>query len=99
MDDFVIPADNEQELEERTIKFLKVAEQYNLCFKQTKCEFGVEEVPVLEVRISKGKVQMEEEKVMAVQDWPPPTNVKGVQSFLGFTNFYQQFIKDFSKIA
>jgi hypothetical protein len=56
MDDFVIPATNEQELEERTIKFLKVAEQHNLCFKRTKCKFGVKEVLVLGVRISKGKV-------------------------------------------
>jgi len=31
--------------------------------------------------------------------WPAPTNKKEVQSFLGFTNFYRQFIKDFSEHA
>jgi len=33
MDDFVIPAKIEKELEEHTIRFLKIAEKHNLCFK------------------------------------------------------------------
>ena len=32
-------------------------------------------------------------------NWPTPTKVKDVQSFLGLANFYCQFVKDFSKIA
>ena len=42
---------------------------------------------------------MEEEKVKAIKEWKTPTNVKDVKSFLGFANFYQQFIKDFSHIT
>jgi hypothetical protein len=42
---------------------------------------------------------MEEEKIEAIKNWKVPTNVKGVESFLGFMNFYQQFIKNFSIIA
>jgi hypothetical protein len=38
-------------------------------------------------------------KVVGVADWPEPTSKKEVQSFLGFTNFYQCFIKDFSEHA
>ena len=33
MDNFVIPAKTKEELEERTIWFLKIAEKHNLCFK------------------------------------------------------------------
>ena len=33
MDDFIIPARTMEELEEQTIRFLKIAEKHNLCFK------------------------------------------------------------------
>jgi len=53
MDDFVIPARTKEELEEQTIRFLKIAEKYNLCFKQLKCDFNMEEIPILEVIVGK----------------------------------------------
>ena len=36
---------------------------------------------------------------MKAVDWKPPTNIKGVQEFLGFINFYRQFIENFNNIA
>ena len=39
MDNFLMSVKTKKELEERTIQFLKVAEKYNLCFKQSKCNF------------------------------------------------------------
>ena len=49
MDDFVISAKTKKELEEKTVQFLKVAEKYNLCFKQSKCNFDAKEIPILGV--------------------------------------------------
>jgi hypothetical protein len=42
---------------------------------------------------------MDPEKVAAIQAWKAPALVKGVQSFVGFANFYRQFIKNFSEVA
>jgi len=42
---------------------------------------------------------MRESKIEAVRDWPTPTSVKGVREFLGFTNFYRRFIRNYGKIA
>ena len=44
-------------------------------------------------------LQMDPEKVSALQAWEAPTSVQAVQAFLGFANFYRHFIKDFSRIA
>ena len=49
MDNFVILEKTMEELEERMIRFLKIAEKYNLCFKRSKCNFNMEEIPILEV--------------------------------------------------
>jgi len=42
---------------------------------------------------------MDQAKVKVIQDWPEPHRVKDVQSFLGFANFYRQFINDYAKIV
>ena len=68
MDDFVIPAKTIKELEEWTSRFLKIAEKHNLCFKQSKCDFNIEEIPILGVVIGKGQVKMEQEKIKAVKE-------------------------------
>ena len=99
MDDFVIPAKTMEELEERTIRFLKIAEKHNLCFKRSKCDFNIEEIPILGMVIGKGQIQMEQEKIKAVKEWKTPIKVKDMESFLGFANFYRRFIQNFSHIA
>ena len=68
MDNFVIPAKTMKELEERTVQFLKIVEKYNLYFKRLKCNFNMEEIPILEVVVSKGQIQMEQEKIKAVKE-------------------------------
>jgi len=88
MDDFVIPAKTITELEEQTTRFLKITEKHNLCFKWSKCDFNMEEIPILGVVVGKGQVQIEQYKVKAVKDWKVPTKIKEVESFLGFANFY-----------
>ena len=42
---------------------------------------------------------MSDNKVKIIQDWPEPKKVKDIQSFLGFTNFYCQFIFNYSDIV
>jgi len=44
-------------------------------------------------------IEMQKEKVKGVLNWPALRNVKEVQKFLGFANYYRRFIKDFARIA
>ena len=68
MDNFIILAKTMEELEKRTIRFLKIVEKYNLCFKQSKCDFNMEEIPILGVVVGKGQVKIEQKKIKAVKE-------------------------------
>jgi len=98
MNDFIIPGKTEKELKARTIKFLKIAEKHNLCFKRTKCEFDATEILILGIKVGNEEVKMEDEKIKAILEWKESTKLK-VESFIGFSNFYRRFIKSFSHIV
>lgn len=54
---------------------------------------------VLGHKISSRGTEVDKAKVNFLEKLPPPTNVKGIKSFLGHTGFYKCFTKDFSKIV
>ena len=71
----------------------------DLFLKLSKCTFYKKEIEYLRLIISNGKVQMDPVKVQGIAQWPAPTTVKGIRSFLGFCNFYRAFIPKFSDIT
>ena len=64
-----------------------------------KCEFFVKEIKYLNLIITPEGIKMDQKKFSAVFDWSIPENLKNIQSFLSFANFYKRFIRDFSKMA
>jgi hypothetical protein len=71
---------------------LRVAEQNDLYFKLSKCTFHASSIDYLGVIIEKGMTCMDPVKIAGIKNWPIPTKVKDVHSFLGFCNFYHPFI-------
>lgn len=70
-----------------------------LYVKGKKCEFHVTKTTFLGYIIGQEGVAMDRDKVNAVTSWPTPVNIKDVQRFIWFANFYRRFIQGFSTIA
>jgi hypothetical protein len=71
---------------------LRVAEEHDLYFKLSKCTFHASSIDYLGVIIEKGMTRMDPVKIAGIKNWPTPTKVKDIRSFLSFCNFYQPFI-------
>jgi hypothetical protein len=59
----------------------------------------VREGIVLGHKISERVIEVDRAKIEVIEQLPPPTNVKGIRSFLGHAGFYRRVIKNFSQIA
>ena len=73
--------------------------EHKLYLKPKKCEFAREHITFLGHKISGGHIRMDKRKMQDVIDWPAPTKVTELWSFLGLANYYRRFIKGYSKIV
>ena len=78
---------------------LKRIKQAGLTIKTSKCDFATAEVEYLGHTIGLGKVAPRNAKVLALQEFPRPTNKKQLQSFLGLAGYYRKFLPHFAHIA
>jgi hypothetical protein len=72
---------------------------HQLFLKRSKCSFGEESMAYLGHVISAARVAMDNDKVLAVVDWPVPRSIRVVRGFLGLVGYYRKFISDFGTIA
>lgn len=77
----------------------EVLKKHQLFVKLSKCKFAAQEVEYLGHVISARGVEMDKQKVVSIQNWPPPKNVKELRGFLGLTGYYRRFIKGYGSIA
>ncbi|GKC17562.1 reverse transcriptase domain-containing protein [Tanacetum coccineum] len=99
MDDFSVFGSSFDHCLNNLDKVLQRCKDAHLVLNWEKCHFMVKEEIVLGHKVSEAGLGVDKAKIDVISKLPPPTNIKGIRSFLGHAGFYQRFIKDFSKIA
>jgi len=73
--------------------------QQKLCANLEKCTLGMTQVQYLRHIIDERGVHVDPSKIQFIQDWPAPTTLTILHSFLGLANFYHSFVLGFSHIT
>ena len=99
MDDILIFTTSAEDLIRKTIRVLETLAHNHLYLKPEKCEFNKQQIEFLGLTITPNELHMCTDKIEGILSWLPPKNVKQLQKFIGFCNFYRKFIPKFSETA
>ena len=99
LDDILIYSNSLSEHKEHVHKVLTAIQAADLQIDIDKSEFYVQKTHFLDVIVGVNGIKMDPIKIKAIVQWATPRNLKEVQSFLDFCNFYRQFIQEFTKLA
>ncbi len=99
LDDILIYSETLKEHRQHIHLILQALRKVGLYAEIEKCQFHVQEAIYLGLVISHKGIKKNPQKVETVREWPQPQNLKNVQSFLGFANFYRQFVDDYLHIC
>lgn len=99
IDDVCIFSKTVEEHAEHLRLVLQRLKEAGLQVKPSKCHFEKPEIELLGFVVSKDGIRPLPDKVKAIAELAPPTDVKGVRMFIGMINYYRENIKNFSTIS
>lgn len=99
LDDVLVYSKNKKEHREHVREVVKRLRDAGLQIDIHKCEFETTRTKYLGLIITPDGIEMDDDKVTAIQGWEPPDNVRDLQRFLGFANFYRRFIQGYSTVC
>jgi hypothetical protein len=96
-----LPGDSDEDLHRRhrdaVWRVLEALESAKLVADKKKSTFFAKVVEFCGHRLSQGKREPAPGKLMALQKWPLPTTVTALRGFLGFTNYYSEYVPHYAE--
>jgi len=89
LDDVIVFGSTFEELLHRTEVVFQRIRDAKLKLKPSKCSFFRREVSFLGFVVSAAGIETQSEKVKCVVEWPTPSNLHEVRSFLGLCSYYR----------
>ena len=99
LDDIIVFGHSVEEHLKRLDKVLGRIRDAGLKLRAKKCNFVQEKVRYLGHIVSANGIQQDDSMIQAVAHYPIPADAKQLRHFLGLSNYYRKFVKDYSKIA
>ncbi|GJP75885.1 hypothetical protein CLOP_g6290, partial [Closterium sp. NIES-67] len=99
LDDILIYSRDMKQHAEHLRRVFEILRREQFYVKMSKSEFALEKVHFLGHIVSAQGVHVDPKKVEAVRTWKTPENVKELQQFLGFANYYNRFVPQYAKLA
>jgi hypothetical protein len=99
LDDILIYSDTLEEHKVHVRQVLETLQKAGILLRPEKCEWFTQKTTYIGLIVSPEGISMDPKKTSAVKQWSTPKNVKVVEAFLGFANFYCRFIQGFSALA
>ena len=99
LDDVLVLGKTMEEHNRNLMQVLDRLRAAGLRLKPGKCDFAQLEVTYLGHVVSATGIQTDPRKSQAVHEFPTPSNVKEVRSFVGLASYYRKFIPNFSRVA
>ncbi|CAI7859562.1 unnamed protein product [Closterium sp. NIES-54] len=99
LDVILIYSKNMKEHVEHLRKVFEILRKNKFYVKLSKSDFALKKVQFLGHMVSAEGVHVDLRKIEAIKKWKLPENMKELQQFLGFTNYYNRFVPQYAKIA
>ncbi|CAI7741102.1 unnamed protein product [Closterium sp. NIES-53] len=99
LDDILIYSRDMKQHIEHLRRVFEILQREKFYIKLSKSEFALKKVQFLGHMVSAQGVHVDPKKIKAVRTWKTMENVKELQQFLGFANYYNWFVPQYAKIA
>ena len=99
LDDILVYSRSMEEHAKHLRKLLQRLREQMLYVKASKCDIARTTVDFLGQHVTPAGMSPQEQKLKAVKEWETPRDIRGVRSFLGFTNYYQCYIHHYADLV
>jgi hypothetical protein len=99
MDAIIVFSKSVEEHKAHIKRIFELLKTYDLVISEKKCKGGKSELLFLGHVVDGRGINVDDNKIEKIKDWPTPENITHVQGFLNLATYYKRFIKKFLKIV